>query len=203
MVSTSYRKVLYGTGEGKNHKKLAEITNTPGKDVCLFLWLPTFVDTKLETPVARFGFVLKSSSNPLSNNSVVEWLVSSKDTLNNKNTPNINSEVAAYNRDGTLKWSRANLYLAKVTFPYDDNYISLDEWKRLANTSQKKLPKQIVNSYQNNPAFWLLMYILKGVTPETITDENRAWWESYKTQTPTNFGWYIDLAIKTWNYRIN
>jgi hypothetical protein len=59
MVSTSYRKILYGTGEGKNNKKLAEITNTPGKDVCLFLWLPTSVDTKSETPVARFGFVLK------------------------------------------------------------------------------------------------------------------------------------------------
>ncbi len=205
MVGTSYRKVLYGTGEGKNHKKLAEITNTPGKNVCLFLWLPTFVDTKSETPVARFGFVLKSSSNPLSNDSIVEWLVSTKDTLNNKNTPDINSEVAAYGRDGKLKWSRANLYLANVAFPYTQDLAKLKEWKRVAETSNKKsakVLKQIVNSYQNNPTFWLLMYVLKGVTPETITDEDRAWWESYKTKTPTNLGWYIYLAIKTWNYRI-
>ncbi|MGB3510337.1 MAG: hypothetical protein WBA93_14095 [Microcoleaceae cyanobacterium] len=40
------------------------------------------------------------------------------------------------------------------------------------------------------------------MTPNTITDEDRTWWESYQTQTHTNLGWYIDLAIKTWNYRI-
>ncbi|NEQ40839.1 MAG: hypothetical protein F6K40_33310 [Okeania sp. SIO3I5] len=205
MVTTSYKKVLYGTGAGKNHKKLAEITNTSGKDVCLFLWLPTFVHTKSDQPVARFGLVLKSSSNPLSNDSIVEWLVSTKETLNSKNTPDINSEVAAYNRDGTLKWSRANLYLANVTFRYTQDLAKLEEWKRVVQTSNKKSKKglkQIVNSYQNNPTFWLLMYVLKGVTPETINDEDRAWWESYKTQTPTYLGWYIDLAIKTWNYRI-
>lgn len=47
------------------------------------------------------------------------------------------------------------------------------------------------------------MYILKGVTPNTITNEHRDLWELYKTQTPTHLGWYIDLAIKTWNYQIN
>ncbi|MGB3510336.1 MAG: hypothetical protein WBA93_14090 [Microcoleaceae cyanobacterium] len=159
MVSTSYRKILYATGEGKNHKKLAEITNTSGKDVCLFLWLPTSVDTKSERPVARFGFVLKNSSNPLSNDSVVDWLVSTKETLNNKNTLDINSEVAEYNRDGTLKWSRANLYLAKVAFRYTQDLPKLEEWKRVAKISKSKVLNQVVNSYQNNPTFWLLIYI--------------------------------------------
>ncbi|MGK7919254.1 MAG: hypothetical protein AB4080_04520 [Trichodesmium sp.] len=143
----------------------------------------------------------------MSNDSLVEWLVSTKDTLNHKNTPDINSPVAAYGRDGKLKWSRANLYLAKVAFPYNEDLAGLEECIRVLQTSNKKSAnakrlKQIVNSYQNNPAFWLLMYVLKGVTPETITDEDRTWWESYKTQTPTNLGWYIDLAIKTWNSRI-
>lgn len=180
MVSTSYRKVLYGTGEGKNHKKLAEITNTPGKNVCLFLWLPTSVDTKSERPVARFGFVLKNSSNPLSNDSIVEWLVSTTGTINNKNTLNSNSEVAGYGRDGKLKWSRANLYLANVTFRYTQDKVKLEEWKRVAKTSNSTVLNQVVNSYQNNPTFWLLMYVLKGVTANTITDEDRAWWESYQ-----------------------
>ncbi|NEP03679.1 MAG: hypothetical protein F6K25_23165 [Okeania sp. SIO2G4] len=46
------------------------------------------------------------------------------------------------------------------------------------------------------------MYVLKGVTPKTITDEDRIWWESYKIKTPIHLGWYIDLALKTWNYKI-
>ena len=114
--------------------------------------MPTSVDTNSEKPVARFGFVLKSSSNPLSNDSVVEWLVSTKETLNHKNTLDINSEVAAHNRDGTLKWSRANLYLANVTFRYTQDLAKLEEWKRVAQTSNKKskkVLKQVVNSYQN------------------------------------------------------
>ncbi len=27
-------------------------------------------------------------------------------------------------------------------------------------------------------------------------------WSSYKTQTPAKLSWYIDLAIKIWNYRL-
>ncbi|NER04573.1 MAG: hypothetical protein F6K17_19145 [Okeania sp. SIO3C4] len=88
-------------------------------------------------------------------------MVSTKETLNNKNTPNVNSEVAAYNRDGTLKWSRANLYLANVTFRYTQDLAKLEEWKRVAKKSKSKALNQVVNSYQNNPTFWLLMYILK------------------------------------------
>lgn len=153
MVSTSYRKVLYGTGDGKNHKKLAEITNTPGKDICLFLWLPTSVDTKSERPVARFGFILKNYSNPLSNDSVVDWLVSTTGTLNHKNIPDSNSQLAAYGRYGRLKWSRANLYLANVTFRYTQDPVKLEEWKRVAKTSKSKVFNQVVNSYQNNPTF--------------------------------------------------
>jgi len=41
-----------------------------------------------------------------------------------------------------------------------------------------------------------------GMTPDAMSDEDRDWWESYKTKTPTHLGWYIDLAIKTCNYRI-
>ncbi|NEP03678.1 MAG: hypothetical protein F6K25_23160 [Okeania sp. SIO2G4] len=144
---------MYGTGEGKNHKKLAEITNTPGKNVCLSLWLPISVDTKSDRPVERFGFVLKDASNPLSNDSVVEWLVSTKGTINNKNTPHSNSELAAYGTNDRLKWSRTNLYLANVTFRYTQDPVKLDEWKRVAKTSSSKVLNQIVNSYQNNPTF--------------------------------------------------
>ena len=50
MVSGSYRKILYGTGDSKTHKKLAEITNT-GNAVNLFLWLPTAVRTNIRIPV--------------------------------------------------------------------------------------------------------------------------------------------------------
>ncbi|MDZ8240133.1 MAG: hypothetical protein RMZ69_23785 [Nostoc sp. ChiQUE01a] len=48
--------------------------------------------------------------------------------------------------------------------------------------------------------FQLLIYLLKGIKPP-IDEETFTWWNSYKSKTPENLGWYIDLAIKTWNYR--
>lgn len=68
---------LYGTGEGQNHKKLAEITNT-GKGIWLFLWIPTAVKTKIKIPVARFGFVLATNNSHFAQDSIVEWLVCTK-----------------------------------------------------------------------------------------------------------------------------
>lgn len=49
--------------------------------------------------------------------------------------------------------------------------------------------------------FQLLIYLLKGMKPP-IYEETFTWWNSYKNTTPENLGWYIDLAIKTWNYRL-
>lgn len=70
MVSTTYRKILYGTGDGVNHKKVAEITNTTN-GIVLFLWLPTAVSKNIKTPVTRFGLVLKKGTNPFSENSSI------------------------------------------------------------------------------------------------------------------------------------
>lgn len=49
--------------------------------------------------------------------------------------------------------------------------------------------------------YWLLLDILKSIKPP-IDNATSEWWSSYKTQTPSELGWYIDLAIKTWNYRL-
>ncbi|MBW4574769.1 MAG: hypothetical protein KME08_05735 [Aphanothece sp. CMT-3BRIN-NPC111] len=167
MVSPSYSKILYGTGQGENHKKLAEITNT-NKSVCLFLWLPTHVKTNIKIPVARFGFILAKDNSPLSKTSIIEWIVCTKDNIELKNKPSTNIGLSS-NRHGMVKWSQPNLYIAQATFG-------------------------------SSNTFWLIMYLLKGITPP-IDDATSQWWESYKIENHNGLGWYIDLAIKTWNYR--
>lgn len=165
MVSGSYRKILYGTGDGKTHKRLAEITNT-GNGVNLFLWLLTAVTTNIKVSVTRFGFVLAANETPLSDDSTVEWIVCTKGTVNLK------YKNLSLNRNGMAKWCEPSQYLYFAS----------------------------VGSYNT---FSLLTYLLIGVTPDAMTDEDRVWWNSYENKTPKNLGWYIDLAIKTWNYRIN
>lgn len=170
MVSSSYKKILYGTGEGETHKKLAEITNT-SKGIYLYLWLPTAVKTNIKIPIARFGLVLAKDNNPFAQDSVVEWVVCTKETINIKEKSSPDT-ISSFNRQGMLKWSQANLYLAQATG------VSV-----------------------GNNSFRLLIYLLKGITLP-IDENTLKWWKSYQIQTPDNLGWYIDLAIKTWNYRI-
>jgi len=167
MVSSSYQKILYGTGEGQNHKKLAEITNTT-KGLCLYLWLPTNTNRNIKIPITRFGLVCTENISPLSPSSTVEWVVCTQDTLNPKNKP----ENISFTRDGMLKWCRAKLYLAQASLGADNT-------------------------------FWLLIYLLKGITIDDESfHESWQWFESIKRQTPNNLGWFIELAIKTWNFRI-
>lgn len=148
---------------------MAEITNT-SKGIYLYLWLPTAVKTNIKIPVARFGLVLAKHNNPFTKDSVVEWVVCTKETINikEKSSPD---KISSFNRQGMLKWSKASLYLVQATNGVADN------------TSR------------------LLIYLLKGITPP-IDEDTLKWWKSYKIKTPDNLGWYIDLAIKTWNYRI-
>lgn len=169
MVSPTYRKILYGTGEGENHKKLAEITNT-SKGIWLFLWLPTKVKTKIKIPVARFGFVLAANNSHFAQDSVVEWLVCTKTTVNLEDKSN-NHFRCSFDRHGMTKWTHANMYLCQASS--DININTLD----------------------------LFIYLLKGAT-RPFDDSIWEWWSEQEKNTPTNLGWYIDLAIQTWNYRI-
>jgi hypothetical protein len=168
MVSTTYIKILYGTGDGVNHKKVAEITNTTN-GIVLFLWLPTAVNKNTKTPITRFGFVLKKVGNPFYPNSSIEWVVCTKDTINLKEQPQPNT-YSGITREGMLKWCKPNMYLSQAALGY-------------------------------NNTFWLLINLLKGITPP-LDNTTLEWWKSYAKETPTNLGWFIDLAIKTWNYRI-
>lgn len=167
MVNSSYTKILYGTGEGQNHKKLAEITNT-ARGLCLYLWLPTAVKTNIKIPVARYGLVLSENSNPFCKGSIVEYLICTKDTINLKDRAKLIKDLQLGGR-GFSKWCKVELYLFYATLGSTNTY-------------------------------WLLLDILKGIKPP-IDDTTSRWWSSYKTQTPHELGWFIDLAIKTWNYR--
>jgi hypothetical protein len=106
-----FRIAIYGTGEGENHKKLAEITNT-SRGVSLFLWLPTQVKTNIKIPVTRFGFVLAKDNSTLSKGSIVEWIVCTKDTVNLKDKP-IHNISSSFNRHDRLKWCEPDSYLAQ------------------------------------------------------------------------------------------
>lgn len=168
MVSPTYRKILYGTGEGENHKKLAEITNT-GKGLCLFLWLPSRnSDYPQAKAIARFGFVMKPKYNPLSRQGIVEYIVFCRSgAINMKDKPTSENSLSdfKFSRGGMLKWCKPNEYLYQASGLYS-----------------RRIFKDL---------FW----------SPSLGDYDD-WWKSFEKQSHVDLGWYIDLAIKTWNYRV-
>jgi hypothetical protein len=169
-TSNNNRCILYGTGSGKNHQKLAEINNG-GQNLYLYLWLPTAVKTNVKIPIARFGLVCKEGSKAMHLKSEVEWVVCSDSNISIKDRPSRENDNFSYNRQGMRKWCSAKNYLH--------------------HASQ--------TSYNHN-TFNLFMYLLRDVK-RPFLDEDISWWEQNNSSTPTNLGWYLDLAIKTWQYR--
>ena len=169
MVSPTYRKILYGTGAGQNHKKLAEITKT-GRGVCLFLWLPSYANDfgQPARAISRFGLVMNLQSSPLSRQGIIEYIVFCRSgTINIKEKPDPKDLLSGhkFNRNGMLKWCKSNSYLFQVSGLY---------------TTQ----------------------ILKDLFWSPSLGNFTEWWENFQKESPDTLGWYIDLAIKTWKYRI-
>jgi hypothetical protein len=165
--SNNDRCILYGTGTGENHQKLAEINNG-GQNLYLYLWLPTAVKTKVKIPIARFGFICRQGNRPISIDAEVEWIVCTKNNISLKDRPQSLSDGFSFNRQGMLKWCPARNYLNQA--------------------------------HTNNNTLDLLVYLLKNIE-RPFSEEDWSWWENNKHPTPTNLGWYVDLAVKTWQYR--
>lgn len=175
MVSSSYRKILYGTGDGLKSKKLAEITNTK-TGLYLYLWLPTAATFESKSMIAKYGFICQENSNPLSQDSQVEWIVCTNDTINIKEKPENNNNQGSLTRQGMLKWCRGNKYIQRAT---------------------------IHSQYSSWTTEIFLIKLLKNI-PSNVScdDETIKWFESYITNHPDHLGWFVDLAIKTWNWNI-
>ena len=86
-----------------------------------------------------------------------------------------------------------------IPSPGNDNFSRNRQGMRKWCPAQNYLEQVSQTSYNHN-TFNLFMYLLRDVK-RPFLDEDISWWEQNNSPTPTNLGWYIDLAIKTWQYR--
>jgi hypothetical protein len=113
-TSNNYRFILYGTGTGENHQKLAEINNG-GKNLYIYLWLLTAMKTNVKVPVTRFGLVCRDGYSPISIDAEVEWLVCTNNNISLKDRPKHPRDTLSFNHQGMLKWCRAQNHLLQAS----------------------------------------------------------------------------------------
>jgi Endonuclease NucS len=138
----------------------------------LYLWLPSHVKTNVKLPLARFGLVCEKNCSPLALTSTVKWVVCTNDTVDLKEEPNRSVNNG------------------------------------LCSTTRQGMPKWCkANSYLVKSAMYShntssLIKKLFEDAKQSLDFQSLDFWEKIQDNTPTHLGWYVDLAVMTWNYRL-
>lgn len=178
IINSLGNRISYATSGREGSKKLAEI-NVSGRQISLFLYLPTyhadlaFVYGRFRNPIkiSRFVVVSTECSNLFDLNSNVNYLVGySSGGLSSKEKENIDKAFKEnslkFIRGGMPKWSLPTNYISLLSFTY------------------------------KNPLVFQELY------PEFVSENPKSWWEEFKTQETDKLGWFVDLAIRAWRYKI-
>jgi Endonuclease NucS len=138
----------------------------------LYLWLPSRVKTNVKLPLARFGLVCEKNCSPLALTSTVKWVVCTNDTVDIKEEPNRSVN------NGLCSTTRQGM----------------PKWSKASSYLEK------VATYSPNTRSLINKLFEDAKQPLDFQESD--FWEKIQDNTPTHLGWYVDLAVMTWNYRL-
>jgi hypothetical protein len=142
------------------------------RGIYLYLWLPSRVKTNVKLPLARFGLVCEKNCSPLALASTVKWVVCTNDTVDLKEEPN------RFVNNGLCSITRQGM----------------PKWSKATCYLEKAA------TYSPNTR--RLVNKLFEDAKQPLDFQDLDFWEKIQNNTPTHLGWYVDLAINSWNYRL-
>lgn len=165
-------QISYATSGSKSSKTLAEV-NVVGRQVSLFLYLPIHSKaTRTVVKLGRFIIVSNEDSNLFNLNSSVDYLV-------------LRSSGGL-----TLK-EKANLAEAhRASLGKSTRGGSPKWWVAKIYINQLEL----FSSHQR--------MIFKELYPDFLAAHPTDWWQEFQKQETDKLGWFVDLAIRAWRYKI-
>ncbi|TYQ28859.1 hypothetical protein [Pseudanabaena sp. UWO310] len=183
IINPLSNKVFYATSTREGSKTLAEI-NILDRKVLLFLHLPMYHSSlsssssyrSIQNPIklGRFIIISIENSNLLNLDSRINYLViRSSGGLSLKEKENV-SLAFEKNRLKSIREGMPKWIMA-------EGYISI-----LSYTVRE--PK--------NPI------VFKELYPDLVSANPTGWWQEFQTQETDKLGWFVDLAIRAWRYKI-
>ncbi|MCY7332760.1 MAG: hypothetical protein LH649_08905 [Pseudanabaena sp. CAN_BIN31] len=177
IVNSLGTRVFYATSSRKGSKNLAEICIS-GKQMSFFLHLPS-KHTSMD--------VYYSTGNPVKPKRF-EIIFSESENLFKLESP-IQYVALSSTRGISLK-ERENL---SASFEKNSLICGRDCMPKWCNG--KGYFAQLSFGYNNQSVF-------KALYPELVSKNPQGWWQEFQTQETDKLGWFIDLAIRAWRYKI-
>jgi hypothetical protein len=155
-----------------NNSKKLAEITNTSRGLYLYLWLPSYVKTNVKLPLARFGLVCEKTDSPLALTSTVKWLVCTNDTVSLKEEPNRSVN------NGLCSTTRQGM----------------PKWCKASS--------YIAQAATYSPNTSSLVNKLFEDAKQPLDSQDLNFWKKIHDNTPTHLGWYVDLAVMTWNYRL-
>lgn len=165
-------QISYATSGSKSSKTLAEV-NISGRQISLFLYLPIHQNTTRNVvKLGRFIIVSNEDSNIFSLNRGIDYLVLRSSGGLSLKEKANLSEAHRANVGKFTRGGSPKWWVAKI---YIDQLGLLSSHQRMA---------------------------FKELYPDFVSAHPIDWWKEFQKQETDKLGWFVDLAIRAWRYKI-
>jgi hypothetical protein len=177
IVNSLGTRVFYTTSNRQGSKNLAEICIS-GKQIAFFLYLPS------KHTSMSFNY---STGNPVKPKRF-EMIFSDSEAL--FKLESIVEYIALSSTRGISLKEREDLPANFEKNRLISGRDCMPKW-----CTGKGYFAQLSFAYNNRSVF-------EELYPELVTKNPQGWWEEFQTQETDKLGWFIDLAIRAWGYKI-
>ncbi len=177
IVNSLGTRVFYATSDRKGSKNLAEICIS-GKQISFFLHLPS------KHTCMSFNY---STGNPVQPKRFEIIFSESEDVFKLQSAI---PYVALSSTRGISLKERENLSASFEKNSLIHGRDCMPKWCR-----GKGYFAQLSFAYNNQSVF-------EALYPELVSQNPQGWWQEFQTQETDKLGWFIDLAIRAWRYKI-
>jgi hypothetical protein len=178
IINSLGNRISYATSSREGSKTLAEI-NVSDKQIALFLHLPIY-HADLTVYRSRYRSPIK----------IGRFAIVSTECTNLFNLDSHINYLVGYSSGGLSSKEKENIAKA-----FKDNSL-----KSIRGGMPKwNLPKNYINLLSftyKNPIVFQELY------PDFVSANPEIWWQEFQKQDTNKLGWFVDLAIRAWRYKI-
>jgi hypothetical protein len=177
IINSLGNRISYATSSREGSKTLAEV-NFSDRKISLFLHIPIY-----HSNLTTYGRI----RNPIK---MGRFAVISTESTNLFSLDSYVSYLVGYSSGGLSSKEKENIAKAFKENSLKSIRGGMPKWS---------VPKNYIStlslSYKNPVVF-------KELYPDSVSANPESWWQEFQTQETDKLGWFVDLAIRAWRYKL-
>jgi hypothetical protein len=177
IINSLGNRISYATSSREGSRTLAEV-NFSDRKISLFLHIPIY-----HSNLTTYGRI----RNPIK---MGRFAVISTESTNLFSLDSYVSYLVGYSSGGLSSKEKENIAKAFKENSLKSIRGGMPKWS---------VPKNYIStlslSYKNPVVF-------KELYPDSVSANPESWWQEFQTQETDKLGWFVDLAIRAWRYKL-